>query len=137
MAELRGIGVGLVETPRFRRTLERFGDRVLQRVFSDAEIAYARRKKNAAHNLAARFAAKCAGRQVLGRHHPGPIRLAEIEVVRRRSGEPTLAVRGRMAEAFPEAEYRFALSLTHDADFAMASVWLESVSSAPANVFRG
>lgn len=126
MPEIRGIGVGLVETPRFRRTLERFGDRLLQRVFTDAEIAYAERKRNAAHNLAARFAAKCAGRQILARYHAGLIRLNEIEVVRRRSGEPTLAVRGSLSDAFPEESYRFALSLTHDADFAMASVWLES-----------
>jgi len=126
LPEIRGIGVGLVETPRFGRTLERFGDRILQRIFTEAELAYAGRKRNATHNLAARFAAKCAGRQVLARHHAGPIRLNEIEVVRRRSGEPTLAVRGSMSEAFPEASYHFALSLTHDADFAMASVWLES-----------
>ncbi len=123
-ARLAGVGVGLVETPRFRRALERFGERLLTRVFTEDEIAYARRKRSGEHNLAARFAAKCAGRRVL-LPHGVRAHLREIEVVRRRSGEPTLRLVGAAARAFRGGELRMSLSLTHDADFAMASVWLE------------
>ena len=122
---LLGVEVGLVETPRFRRALERFGDRLLERVFTPGEIAYARRKRSGAHNLAARFAAKCAGRRALLRLGGRRVRLVELEVVRRPSGEPTLVARGGAAMLLPRAGCRFSLSLTHDADFAMASVWLE------------
>jgi holo-[acyl-carrier protein] synthase len=118
------VGVGLVATPRFHRALERFGERLLARVFTADEIAYAQRKRNGEHNLAARFAAKCAGRSVL-RPLGVRARLCEIEVVRRRSGEPTLRLLGAPARAFPEGTLQMSLSLTHDADFAMASVWLE------------
>ena len=126
-SRLSGVAVGLVATPRFRRSLERFGDRLLERVFTPDEVAYARRKRNSAHNLAARFAAKCAGLRLLRPLAAGPVRLRDIEVVRRRSGEPTLRVNGVSGAAIPQADLRFSLSLTHDADFAMASVWLERV----------
>jgi holo-[acyl-carrier protein] synthase len=125
-AGLRAVEVGLIETPRFRRALERHGERLLARVFTDAERAYARRKRSAEHNLAARFAAKCAGRRAVARVTGRRIGLHEIEVVRRRSGEPTLVLRAP-GPLLPEP-FRFSLSLTHDADFAAASVWLEARS---------
>ncbi len=94
---------------------------MLARVFSPAEIAYARRKKSGWQNLAGRFAAKCAGRAalrgVLGRALP----LAGLEVARRRSGEP----RSGHARGGAGGVARDLLSLTHDADFALASVWVE------------
>ncbi len=122
---LAGVAVGLVATPRFRRALERHGERLLARVFTPDEIAYARRKRRSEHNLAARFAAKCAGRRLLRPLAGGDVPLSQIEVVRRASGEPTLRVLGRAGAAFPGDAWRFTLTLTHDADFAMASVWLE------------
>jgi holo-[acyl-carrier protein] synthase len=122
---LLGVEVGLIETPRFRRALERHGDRLLERVFTRDEIDYARRKKSSEHNLAARFAAKCAGRRALLRLSGRRVKLVQLEVVRRRSGEPTLVARDEAAELLPGSACRFSLSLTHDADFAMASLWLE------------
>lgn len=124
---LRGIGVGLIETPRFQLAIERRGERLLKRVFTPDEVAYAQRKKNGVHNFAARFAAKRAGRQVLAPLVPGPIPWRDLEVVRRRSGEPTLVVRGDTAATLAAYTLQFSLSLTHDADFAMASVWLEAL----------
>jgi holo-[acyl-carrier protein] synthase len=104
--------------PRFRAALDRRGERMLARVFSEAERAYALRKSTGWQNLAARFAAKCAGRaalrDVLGRTLP----LAGLEVARRRSGEPLLVIRHDL----PGEPLELFLTLTHDADFALASV---------------
>jgi phosphopantetheinyl transferase (holo-ACP synthase) len=85
----------------------------------DARDVQQRRQRGAGHSLAARFAAKCAGRRALAALGGGVPRLADLEVVRARSGEPSLVVRG----ARLDLELR--LSLTHDADFALASLWLE------------
>ena len=120
-AELAGVGIRLIEVPRFKAAVERWGDRLLERLFTADEIAYGKRKRNGAENLAARFAAKCAGRDLLAARGGRPPRLIELEVVRRRSGEPSLVVREAQDEGL-----RFALTLTHDADFAVASVWLEA-----------
>ncbi|MBM4334742.1 MAG: holo-[acyl-carrier-protein] synthase [Deltaproteobacteria bacterium] len=119
---LRGVGLALVEVPRFRAALERRGERMLARLFSPAELEYARRKRSGEQNLAARFAAKCAGRAalrgVLGRALP----LGGLEVTRRRSGEPRLRLRDPLAGAALE----LFVTITHDADFALASVWVEA-----------
>ena len=121
---LAGVGIHLVEVRRFAAAVDRFGARLLDRVFTADEIAYAARKRHGAQNLSARFAATCAGRAMLaasGRR----VHLADLEVVRRRSGEPSLVLRRE-----PEADLRLRVSLTHDADFAIASVWLEQGISA-------
>lgn len=133
---LSGIELGLVSVPRFRRALERFGPRLLHRLFSADEIAYAGRKRDGVHNLAARFAAKCAGRRALARLGAPPRRWSEFEVVRRRSGEPTLRIdHGTDPAVAPAAtvgleRLRFTLSLTHDPELAMASllIWREGGS---------
>lgn len=91
------------------------------------ELSYAARKRNRAHSLAARFAAKCAGRRALASVLAGPVALREIEVVRLSSGEPTLRLTRETAR--PHG-FQFGLSLTHDPDFAVASVWLERASGA-------
>jgi holo-[acyl-carrier protein] synthase len=117
-AELCGVGVRLVEVRRLRRALDRFGDRLLRRVFTPREIAYAGRKRHGEQSLAARFAAKLAARQLLVEDSGRGARLCDVEVVRRKSGEPELAVRGRTGA-------RLVVSLTHDSELALASVWLE------------
>jgi holo-[acyl-carrier protein] synthase len=118
---LVGIGVEMVSTRRFARALERSERRLLERVFLPGEIAYARRKRDPAHSLAARFAAKVAGRRALAAAVGAPLRLRDLEVVRRRSGEPTLELRGHD----PGSAVRLALTLTHDDDFAVAAVFAE------------
>ena len=119
---IRGVGLALVEVPRFRAALERRGDRMLARIFSPAELAYAQRKKTGWQNLAARFAAKCAGRAALRASLGRTLPLSGLEVARKRSGEPQLVLRDA-AGAEPIAIF---LSLSHDADFALASVWVEA-----------
>jgi holo-[acyl-carrier protein] synthase len=113
----------LIEVPRFRAVLERRGQRFLTRVFSPGEIAYAKNKREGHQNLAARFAAKCAGRAALRASLGRTLSLRALEVTRKKSGEPRLALTPHAGEArMPEVK----LSLTHDADFAMASVLAEA-----------
>ena len=119
---LKGVGLALVEVPRFRAVLERRGDAFAARVFSPGELEYARRKTFGWQNLAARFAAKLAGRQALRAELGRALPLAAFEVAREKSGAPRLALTPPVAL---EAALSFSLSLTHDADFALASVWVE------------
>ena len=119
---LRGVGLALVEVPRFRAALERRGERMLERVFSPAEREYARRKKSGWQNLAARFAAKCAGRSALRGALGRTLPLAGLEVARRRSGEPRLVLRSTV----PGEPLELFVTLSHDADFALASVYVQA-----------
>jgi len=121
-----GSGIDLVEIDRIQHSVERFGARFLNRVYTAAEQAYCLAKRNSAESLAARFAAKEAGAKALGTGMSHGVTWLEIEVVREAGGRPTLRFYGRAAERAKRLHAeRAALSLTHTADLAMASVVLE------------
>jgi holo-[acyl-carrier protein] synthase len=121
-----GSGIDLVEIKRIQQSLERYGQRFLNRVYTAAEQAYCMRKRKSAESLAARFAAKEAGAKALGTGISRGVNWLEIEVSREPGGRPTLRFHGRAAEI---ARYlgvaHTALSLTHTAELSMASVVLE------------
>jgi holo-[acyl-carrier protein] synthase len=61
-----GSGIDLAEIGRIRQSIDRFGSRFLNRIYTAAEQAYCLRKRNSAESFAARFAAKEAGAKALG-----------------------------------------------------------------------
>jgi holo-[acyl-carrier protein] synthase len=121
-----GLGTDLIETRRVQESIDRFGERFLERIFTAGEIAYCTRKKNAAESFAARFAAKEAGAKALGTGISRGVNWKEFEVKREASGKPSLHVSGRAAEiAAALGVRRIQLSLTHSREFAMAVVVAE------------
>jgi holo-[acyl-carrier protein] synthase len=124
-----GSGIDLAEIGRIRQSIDRFGSRFLDRIYTAAEQAYCLRKRNSAESFAARFAAKEAGAKALGTGISHGVGWLEIEVVRERGGRPTLQLYGRAAQ-FAErmGVAHIALSITHTTDLAMASVVLEDRS---------
>ena len=84
-------GVDIIEIPRIKQTLARYGDRFLRRIFTPDEIAYCRGR---APNLAGRFAAKEATMKALGTGVRG-VSWKDIEVVRADSGAPSVKLHGR------------------------------------------
>jgi holo-[acyl-carrier protein] synthase len=122
-----GVGTDLMEIARIAQSIARFGDRFLQRVFTQREIQYCRRKKNAAESFAARFAAKEAGAKALGTGISRGINWLELEVTREPSGKPRLELTGRAAERARDLGVAtVSLSLTHSKDVAFAVVIMES-----------
>jgi holo-[acyl-carrier protein] synthase len=121
-----GSGIDLTEIPRIQHSVDRYGARFLDRVYTATEQAYCLRKRNSAESFAARFAAKEAGAKALGTGISMGVSWLEIEVVREPSGRPTLRFHGRAAERAEQMGVRHAaLSLTHTSTLAMASVVLE------------
>jgi holo-[acyl-carrier protein] synthase len=121
-----GSGIDLAEIGRIQQSVERYGGRFLDRVYTTAEQAYCLSKRKSAESLAARFAAKEAAAKALGTGISHGVSWLEIEVVREPSGRPTLQFHGRAAQiAARFGVARAALSITHTADLAMASVVLE------------
>lgn len=122
-----GSGIDLVEIGRIQQSMTRYGARFLRRVFTSAEQAYCLRKRNSAESLAARFAAKEAAAKALGTGISRGVNWLEIEVIREPGGRPSIRFHGRAAEIAEQMRVaHVALSLTHTADLAMASVVLES-----------
>ena len=121
-----GTGIDLVEIDRIHRSIERYGARFLNRIYTSAEQAYCLRKRKSAESFAARFAAKEAGAKALGTGISFGVAWLEIEVVRELSGRPSLRFHGRAAQIAKRLGVTHAaLSLTHTATLAQASVVLE------------
>jgi len=121
-----GVGTDLIEIARIEKSVARFGDHFLDRVFTSGEIAYCRQKKHAAESLAARFAAKEAGAKALGTGISRGITWKEIEVRRNPGERPTLHFSGRAAERAKQMGVkRLSLSLSHSRDVAFAVVIAE------------
>ena len=121
-----GLGTDLIETRRVQESIDRHGQRFLERIFTAGEIAYCQRKKNAAESFAARFAAKEAGAKALGTGISRGVSWKEFEVRREASGRPTLHLSGRAAElAEAMGVRRVQLSLTHSRELALAVVVAE------------
>ena len=110
-----------------RRSIDRFGERFLERVYTPFEIAYCRRKQHgAAESFAARFAAKEAGAKALGTGISRGVRWTEIEVRNEPGGRPVLHWSGRALErAEGMGVTGTHLSLTHSRELAMAVVIVE------------
>jgi holo-[acyl-carrier protein] synthase len=122
-----GLGTDLMEIARIERSVERFGDAFLRRVFTEGEIAYCQRKKNSAESLAARFAAKEAGAKALGTGISRGVNWREFEVIRHPGGRPELHLSGRAAEIAVELGVRkLSLSLSHSRTVSIAVVVAEN-----------
>lgn len=121
-----GTGVDLCEVPRIRQSVERFGDRFLQRIYTDRERAYVARKANKFERYAARFAAKEAGMKAIGTGWRHGITWRDFEVANLPSGKPTLLFHGVAGQiAAKLGVVNVSLSVTHTAEMAMAMVILE------------
>jgi holo-[acyl-carrier protein] synthase len=122
-----GTGVDLCEVRRMQEAIERHGHRIVNRVFTEREVAYSERKANRFERYAARFAAKEAGMKALGTGWRGGLGWRDLEVTNLPSGRPTLTFHGTAAEIAQRLGVRnISLSLTHTAEQAMALVILES-----------
>ncbi len=128
-----GIGSDLCNIERIEKSLERFGDRFLQRVFTDIEQKKAAsRPHTRSGTLAKRFAAKEAFSKAVGTGFRRGVFMRDIGVVNAPSGAPTLSVTGgaqaRLDALVPPGHVaRIHLTLTDDHPWAQAFVVIEAV----------
>ena len=126
------IGSDLCNIERIQNSLDRFGERFEQRVFTEIERAKAaRRPFTKAGTLAKRFAAKEAFSKAVGTGFKAGVFMKDIGVVNKRSGAPTLALTGgaalRLASLIPDGhEALVHLTLTDDHPWAQALVIIEA-----------
>jgi holo-[acyl-carrier protein] synthase len=124
-----GIGSDLADVDRIRRSVAQYGNRFLERIYTEAERGYALNKANSAERFAARFAAKEAGMKAIGTGWSRGVRWKDFEVVNQRSGRPALQLHGVAREiAEGMGVNRISISLTHTAQLAFAIVILENAN---------
>jgi holo-[acyl-carrier protein] synthase len=121
-----GLGTDLMEIARIERSIERYGERFLERVFTPGEVEYCMARKNSAESFAARFAAKEAGAKALGTGISRGVSWPEFEVRRQRGQRPELHLHGRAAAIAEQLGItRLSLSLSHSREHSLAVVVAE------------
>jgi len=121
-----GTGIDITEVPRIAQSIERFGERFLNRVFTEGERRFCDAKANRVERYAARFAAKEAAMKAIGTGWNHGVTFRDIEVTRQAGSRPTIAFHGKAAEfAGKLGTTGIALSLSHTAEYAIAQVILE------------
>lgn len=119
--ELVSLGTDVVDLDRFRLALQRTPGMV-ERVFTEGERAYALRKNDPTERLAARFAVKEATMKALG-VGLGAFKFHDVEVVKARSGEPSLKLSGAAVDLAARRDINgWMVSITHSDLIALAVV---------------
>jgi len=126
-----GIGTDLCNIERIEKTLERFGDRFRNRVFTKTEQTKAERRRDTAGTYAKRWAAKEACSKALGTGLRMGIAWKDMAVSNLRTGQPVMRVTGwaaeRLVEMTPEGhEAVIHVTLTDDHPWAQAFVVIEA-----------
>jgi holo-[acyl-carrier protein] synthase len=132
-----GIGNDLCDIRRIEKTMARFGDRFLQRVFTVEERRKAFSRAYPERTFAKRFAAKEAASKALGTGFRSGVYLKTIGVVNAPSGRPTLALTGgaerRLAQLVPKGyTARIDITLTDEYPLAQAIVIISAEPDANA-----
>lgn len=128
-----GLGNDIIDIRRIERSLNRFGARFVQRVYTEVEQAKSERRANRAASYAKRFAAKEACAKALGTGVPrAGVHWRDMGVVNQASGKPTLALTGgaarRLHEMTPDGmTAQIDLTITDDDPQAQAIVIISAV----------
>jgi holo-[acyl-carrier protein] synthase len=127
-----GLGNDMIDIRRVERTIERYGERFLSRVFTEAERRKSDARAGRAASYAKRFAAKEACAKALGTGFREGVFWRDVGVVNLASGRPTLELTGGAARALadltPEGHaVRIDLSITDDFPMAQAIVIISAV----------
>ena len=127
-----GLGNDVIDITRIERTLERFGARFVERIFTDVEQRKSDRRTNRAASYAKRFAAKEACSKALGTGFRAGVYWRDLGVVNLPSGKPTMALTGgaakRLAEITPKGmTAQIDLTITDDKPTAHAVVLISAV----------
>ena len=122
-----GLGSDLIDITRIERTLERFGDRFISRVFTYEERIKSESRVTRVESYAKRFAAKEACSKALGTGFRRGVYWRDMEVINLVSGKPTMKLSGgagtRLREIIPDGmDVRIDLSLTDEPPIAQAIV---------------
>ena len=127
-----GIGSDLIDIRRVEKTLERYGDRFVARIFTEIEQKKSDRRARRADSYAKRFAAKEACSKALGTGFRKGVYWRDLGVVNLPGGKPTMALTGGAAERLaeltpPGMTAKIDLTITDDFPLAQAIVIISAV----------
>jgi len=131
-----GLGSDMIDIRRIERTLDRYGERFLNRVFTDSERTKSDARAERAASYAKRYAAKEACAKALGTGFRRGVFWRDMGVVNLNSGQPTMRLTGGAAQRLKDitpagAQAHINITLTDDYPVAQAIVIITAVANGP------
>ena len=111
-----GIGIDIIEIDRIRDSVEKFGDRFLNKVYTRRELDYCLKKKYKYQHLAARFAAKEAVYKALATGWDEDVSWQNIEISNEPNGMPIVTLQGKLKK-FLHKGRDLKISMSHSRDY--------------------
>lgn len=111
-----GLGIDIIEIDRIRKSIEQYGDKFLNKVFTPEEIKYCNSKFKKFQHFAARFAAKEAVYKALASGWKTGLRWKDIEIKNDSSGMPSINTSGKL-KLFLENDTQLRISLSHSENY--------------------
>ena len=124
MSIVESVGIDLVDIPRIKQAIERYGERFIGRVFTPWEIQYCLSKINPELSFAGRFAVKEAVFKAIGTGFAEGVKWTSVEIVNDRKGHPEV----RLGQAIRKhiGSKKIIVSLSHTREYAVASAIMVS-----------
>lgn len=120
-----GIGIDIIEIERFQKAIEKWGDPFLTKVFTDREIAYARKRRFSPQHFAARFATKEAVFKAFGDDKASIRKWTDIEIFNDTNGKPFIEFHGDAKRLQSRRKVRdVKVSMAHSGGHAVANAVL-------------
>lgn len=116
--DFSGIGTDLVEIERIKKSIERQGEHLLRRLFTEKEIAYCQKFRESHERFAARFAAKEAIAKALGTGLGKDLQWLDLEILNDSSGKPYVDLSKSAKKRFSNP--KILLSISHSKTHAIA-----------------
>ncbi len=122
---IAGIGTDIVEVERIKKSVERYGDKFLDKIFTEVELEYSLNKKSKFLHLAGRFAAKEAVVKALAPCCEKGFNWKDIEIYNDSAGRPFVRLYGKFEE-FTAGKFDVLISISHSENYATAIALLQN-----------
>lgn len=114
-----GVGIDIIEIDRIKKSVDRFGDRFLNKVFTETELTYSLKKKNKFQHLAARFAAKEAIYKALSGDTSEVYSWQDVEIFNEVNGMPKVKFYGSLKD-YLNKDKDLKISISHSENYVTA-----------------
>lgn len=111
-----GIGIDIIEIDRIKETIEKYGERFLNKVYTKDELDYCLKKNNKFQHLAARFAAKEAVFKAMESSWKKGMSWKDIEINNEPSGMPVVKLNGKL-KSFLASDKNLKISMSHSDNY--------------------
>ena len=111
-----GSGIDIVEVKRLKKSLKKWGNNFLKKVFTNRELKVAKKRKDWFQHLAGRFAAKEAVFKALDEPK---LWFNDIEITKRKDGKPKCTLNSEFKHL--NSKYKITISISHSENYAVAS----------------